>query len=359
MNKFKLLGTVLLILNFMADLHAQSTVHVSANISGLNSGKVIFAYELDDIVSQDSALANSDIFSKDILVNESVRCTLTNSVNKQMRIFLMEKGSSLNITGDIFKFFELKITGSKENDVLEKLKTSLYAIPGKRPEETGNAEQDKAARAKFANKQKILRDSVFAKFVKANATQVATAIAIFDQYVTYPNREKASESYNLLSAEIKNSSYGKRIKFFTDANFNTGVGSNAIDFSLADADGKLFTLKDFKSKYILLDFWASWCGPCRLENPNLIKAYNHYNSKGFTIVGLSMDSSKENWLKAVKDDGLMWKQLNDPKSVNGKTADRYGVKSLPANFLIDENGKIVARNLRGSALEEKLKELLK
>ncbi|RZK21414.1 MAG: AhpC/TSA family protein [Pedobacter sp.] len=359
MNKIRLFGAFILILSFIADLHAQSAVHVTANISGLKTGKVIFAYELDDVLSQDSALANSDVFSKDILLSESVRCTLTNSINNQMRIFLMEKGSSLNITGDMSKFYELKITGSKENDVLDKLKSSLYAIPGKRPEITGNEEQDKEARKKFADKQQILRDSVFARFVKANSTQVATAIAIFDQYVTYPNRAKASENYDLLSTEVKSSSYGKRIKTFTDANFNTGVGSNAIDFALADADGKIFGLKDFKDKYILLDFWASWCGPCRLENPNLIKAYKQYNSKGFTIVGLSMDSSKENWIKAVQQDGLVWKQLNDPKSTNGKTADRYGVKSLPANFLIDANGKIVARNLRGAALEEKLKELLK
>ncbi|WP_316795049.1 TlpA disulfide reductase family protein [Pedobacter agri] len=343
----------------MADLHAQSTVHVAANIKGLNNGKVTLAYELDDILSQDSALSRSDIFSKDILLNESVRCTLTNSINNQMRIFLMEKESSINITGDISKFFELKITGSKENDVLDKLKESLYAIPAKRPKVTGNAEQDKEARKKFAGKQQVLRDSVFEKFVKLNPNKVATAIAIFDQYVTYPNRVKASENYNLLSEEVKNSSYGKRIKTFIHANLNTSVGSNAIDFSLADADGELFSLKDFKNKYILLDFWASWCGPCRLENPNLIEVYMQYNSKGFTIIGLSMDSSKENWIKAVQQDGLIWKQLNDPKSTNGKTADRYGVKSLPANFLIDANGKIVARNLRGVALEEKLKELLK
>lgn len=359
MNKFMPLATAFLILSFIADLHAQSTVHVTANVGGLKNGKVIFAYELDDILSQDSALANSDIFSKDIMLNESVRCTLTNSVNNQMRIFLLEKGSSLNITGDISKFFELTITGSKENQVLDKLKTSLYAIPGKRPQATGNEEQDKEARRKFSNEQKISRDSVFTKFVRANPTQVAMAIAIFDQYVTYPNRAKASESYNLLSNEIKNSSYGKRIKNFMDANFNTSVGANAIDFSLPDADGKLFSLKDFKSKYILLDFWASWCGPCRLENPNLIKAYNRYSSKGFTIVGLSMDSSKENWLKAVQQDGLIWKQVNDPKSTNGRTADRYGVKSLPSNFLIDADGKIIARNLRGTALEQKLEELFK
>lgn len=359
MNKLKLLGTALWILVFMADLYAQTTVHVSANISGLTNGKVIFSYELDDVVSRDSALANSDVFLKDIMLNESVQCTLTNSVNNQMRIFLIEKGSSLNITGVISKFFELKITGSRENDVLSELKASLYAIPGKRPEATGNEEKDKEARKKIADRRKISRDSVFSKFVKANPTQVATAVAIFDQYVIYPNRDKALENYNLLSAEIKNSSYGKRIKAFTDANFNTSLGSNAIDFSLADAEGKLFSLKDFKDKYILLDFWASWCGPCRLENPNLIKAFERYHSKGFTIVGLSMDSSKENWLKAVKDDKLIWKQLNDPKSTNGKTADRYGVKSLPANFLIDAKGKIVARNLRASALEEKLEELLK
>lgn len=348
-----------LILCCFADIYAQSAVHIKGNIKGLHNGKIMFAYELDDVRNQDSVRAYSDIFSKDILVAESVRCTLTNSINRQMRIFLMEKGSSIDISGDISRFYELKILGSKEHEILEKLKKSIYSIPNDRPQTSGNIDLDKELKRKFEAEHKLLKDSVLTKFIKSNNTKVAAAIAIFDAYVTYPNRSKAGENYNLLSPAIKNSYYGQRIKTFADSEVNTSIGSKAIDFSLPDQKGDLFSLKDFSYKYLLLDFWASWCGPCRLENPNLIKAYSTYHHKGFELVGLSMDSFKESWLKAIEEDGLTWKQLNDPKSTNGKTADHYGVKSLPTNFLIDADGKIIARNLRGSALEEMLEKLLK
>ncbi|WP_442591268.1 redoxin domain-containing protein [Pedobacter sp. AW31-3R] len=340
-----------------SDLYGQHAAHINGDIAGLNEGKIIFSYELGDVLYKDSVQADKGMFSKELRIPEPVLCTLSNTVNQQIRILVLDK-NRITISGQVTKFYELKCSGALENDLLVKYRSDLYALPGTRPKATGNEENDQKARSVFAAKQQLVKDSVLADFIRVHPNQVASAIAIYDLYVTYPDRSKASRSFTVLSAHVQQSNYGKMIKTFIDAKVKTDSGAVAADFSLADKNGKFFSLADFKGKYVLIDFWASWCVPCRKENPNLIKAYELYKDKGFTIVGLSMDSSSENWLTAVDQDKLPWLQLNDPKSTTGKVANIYGVKSLPANFLIGPDGKIITKNLRGAAVLEKLKELI-
>jgi peroxiredoxin len=137
------------------------------------------------------------------------------------------------------------------------------------------------------------------------------------------------------------------------------VGEEAPLFSLNNVDGKPVTLKSLRGKVVLLDFWASWCGPCRQENPNVVKAYNTYKSKGFTVCSVSLDDNKEKWQAAIAKDGLVWpNHVSDLKGWKSSAASLYNVKGIPATFLLDKKGVIVATNLRGEALEQKLKELL-
>jgi peroxiredoxin len=354
-RKFLMLFSVCFVL--FADLYAQSAAHITADIAGLGNGKVFFSYELDNLIHKDSVIADQGKFTKNMMLPESVLCTLSNVVNQQIRIFLLNH-SPVKISGDVSKFHALSILGAQEHDLLTQFRNSMYRFPGTKPTSTGNPEADKKARLAFAAIQQEKKDSVVSGLVSAYPQHIAAAIVVYDMYVTYPNRIKALQNYKLLSAVVQKSYYGRRIKIFTDAEVNTKAGARAANFSLADKDGKMFSLSDFKGKYILIDFWASWCVPCRKENPNLIKAYQQYKDKGFTIVGLSMDSSTANWLTAVGQDKLPWMQLNDPQSTTGKVADTYGVKSLPANFLVAPDGKIVARNLRGDALQKKLKQLI-
>lgn len=136
-------------------------------------------------------------------------------------------------------------------------------------------------------------------------------------------------------------------------------GQQAPDITMNDTQGKPFSLSQLRGKYVLVDFWASWCAPCRAENPNVVKAYNQYKDKNFTILGVSLDKEKDSWLKAIQEDGLAWQQISDLKYWNSVAVDLYHFDAIPYNVLVGPDGKVVADNLRGEALQNKLKELLK
>jgi peroxiredoxin len=139
----------------------------------------------------------------------------------------------------------------------------------------------------------------------------------------------------------------------------TTVGYTATNFTQVTPEGKKIQLSDFRGKYVLVDFWASWCRPCRMENPNVVAAYNRFKEKGFTVLGVSLDTNKDPWIAAIRQDNLTWTHVSDLKGWANEAGRLYNVTGIPQNFLIDKEGKIIAKDLRGAALDEKLAEILK
>lgn len=231
---------------------------------------------------------------------------------------------------------------------------------------TKEQKEDKTVMDVLIGKFNAIRDQktpIYLKFVKDNPKSYISlvqlnALAGNDKVVG-----EVEKLYATLSPELKATKIGQSIPEAINATKKTAVGITAMDFTQNDPDGKPVKLSDFKGKYVLIDFWASWCGPCRQENPNVVEAYQKFKDKNFTVLGVSLDggttrTTKEQWLKAVEADNLTWTHVSDLQGWNNEVSRAWGIKSIPANFLIDPNGKIVAKDLRGNALHTKLAEVL-
>ncbi|MDR6785497.1 peroxiredoxin [Pedobacter africanus] len=211
---------------------------------------------------------------------------------------------------------------------------------------------------KVINKSMDERKLIWKAFVQKNPSSFRSIYALQFYGGPTPDVQDVEPLFNSLSPEVKASKPGIKYARLMEKMKTYGVGAMAPDFTQADTEGKAVSLRDFRGKYVLIDFWASWCGPCRAENPNVVNAYQKYKDKNFTILGVSLDRSRENWLKAIKDDKLVWTQVSDLQYWKNEVAKLYAINAIPQNVLVDPKGKIVGRNLTGGALTEKLEKLL-
>ncbi|WP_420322660.1 DUF4369 domain-containing protein [Flagellimonas sp.] len=172
------------------------------------------------------------------------------------------------------------------------------------------------------------------------------------------SEDEVLEIFETFTPEVKQSEPGKQLQKQLDKVKNTQIGNVAPEFSAPTPDGNTLALSEAKGKVTLIDFWAAWCRPCRMENPNIVSVYNKYHDKGLNVIGVSLDARAEDWKKAIEADGLVWNHISNLKRFQDPIAQLYNITAIPAAFLLDENGVIVAKNLRGPELEAKVAELL-
>jgi thiol-disulfide isomerase/thioredoxin len=204
----------------------------------------------------------------------------------------------------------------------------------------------------------VLLQSSIASFIKTHPNSIVALNALRTNFKPTDNLELAKTLFSLLSPEIQREpsaiAYQKSLEDVVKLN----IGTVAPDFGAKSLVGKDIHLSDFRGKYVLLDFWASWCGPCRKESPNLVSSFDNYKDKKFTILSFSVDDNLENWKKAVAEDKYVWNNAVSLDEQRGLVAKMYGIESIPMNFLLDPQGKIIAKNLRGEELQKKLSEIL-
>ncbi len=346
-----------------------STYTITGKISGLDSGWVYLFNRQSDSPKLDSVRVNNGSFTFTGKADSPQFCLLgiPNNGQKEFRRGLFVENGHINISGKRDSIEQALITGSPTQGEYNNFLASRKFLD----DEENNL--DKVYGTLQAKGDKKGMDSVekffeliekkkkdFAKeYAKNHSASYISAFEVYQNFSYNPDAAELDSIYNGLALSIQNSHYGKKIKEVLDIAKKTAIGNDAPEFAQNDASGKSVSLESFKGKYVLVDFWASWCGPCRAENPNVLKAYSKYHPKGFDILGVSLDEKKDKWEEAIKKDKLNWTQVSDLQGWKNSVAVLYGVQAIPMNFLIDKDGKIIAKGLRGDDLGKKLSEVLK
>lgn len=328
-NIFLLLGIALAVSCNQRPEHAFS---LSGTTTGLEDGSMIYLKTNDDKLLDSTEVWNNIFVFESDLVHAPVKAELYLERGFPYREIYLER-SAMNFDMGEAGFSDAVVTGSGEEALNHELWQQVKDLPVKEGKEA------------------------YKEFIKKHPNSLVSAHALRGFSLGW-GKKTTQELFEAFSEEVKASPDGQMIARYLELNQQPEPGDYYADFTMPDADGNPVRLSEFEGKIILLEFWAAWCRPCREENPNLVKNYEKYYAKGFEIIGVSLDTNREYWLKAVEADGLLWPQVNDLSGWTNEASQTYGVYKVPSNFLIGRDGKVLALNVRGEELSEELASLM-
>ena len=355
---------------------------INGNAKGVYNGIRVYLKGFDQNNRQvdiDTAIVMNEKFTFNGKVISPEMCFLNiNSVNGNLPLII--ENSEITIDVDKDDLTASKVFGTKTNEALSTFSTNMKTMIEKRQNimlalreaaQTNDNEKTTALNTELSKLNLEATEFPF-EFINNNKDNYYSLI-LLESMLKNKNADlqKIIDTYQVLDDDLKGSIKGNEIlaqletaKKIIEAQKRTEIGKIAPDFSAPTPEGNLLSLNEVKSKITLIDFWAAWCGPCRRENPNLVQIYKKYHDKGLEIIGVSLDGNlrqtdpKAAWVKAIADDNLTWPQISNLNYFNDQIAKMYNISSIPSSFILDAEGKIVAKNLRGAALEEKIAELL-
>lgn len=365
MNKFFLFFLTAIV---FASCTQKNGYQISGDISNLDDSKLY----LERITSADQTVIDTAQVAED--GKFSMKGPLENPALFQLRpennrgvLLYLEPGSKVNLSINFDEPKDYKVSGNKQSEEIKAYNDWMIV----RQQDKSELINEFRTTTDSLKKEELVKqlqsydgetnEGIIEK-VKNTSSPLVGLLMIGSVNPT-ENREFYNDFAKRLQLELPNSDYTtdfqKTVDQLNASKPPLGIGDVAHEIEMEDPNGKIIKLSDTRGKYVLLDFWAAWCGPCRKENPNVVDAYNQFNSKGFTVFNVSLDKTKNAWVKAIEQDNLSWPyHVSDLKFWNNAAAKEYGVNSIPANYLLDPDGKIIARNLRGPALVEKLNEVL-
>lgn len=347
---------------------AGKTFQLRVHLDGLNPGEKVYLYELDTVTLESRPL-DSLAFSGEDLVFDG-------TIDKPMPFYLVfeqhrggvevfvEEGT-IHVSGSVSDIAAVDVQGSSVHDNYQEAIQGLMAVDKKERAlyqryATAQEEQNTAQLAVIEAEYDLLVKERQDFVIRFTGDHPASPVGpyLINSVIYDLDYNEVNPVYEKLTAGIKTHPFGKQLGERLATAKNTSVGAVAPAFSGKNPEGETVSLEGSLGKVTLIDFWASWCAPCRKENPNVVKLYNEYKPLGLEIIGVSLDDNAEDWKQAIQDDRLTWKHLTDLQGFESTIARDYGVMAIPQTYLVDENGVIVAKGLRGEKLREKVKELL-